>query len=181
MKQNAIKYSRLLRAAVCSLLLLYTGQSVKVSSTTRSCGMKAVRTLQSGILTISGIGNIDDYSKTFFVRWYNRRDEITEVVIQEDITKIGVLAFCECAALTGIQIPNSVTKIEDYAFMNCTSLYGVVPDFGEGNNQDIFGSDITSETRKPKTDATGKNKENEHWIGYEEKSWKKTNNRRTSQ
>lgn len=44
------------------------------------------------------------------VRWHN------------GITKIGVLAFSDCASLVSVDLPDSVKLIDNLAFSNCTSL-----------------------------------------------------------
>lgn len=48
--------------------------------------------------------------------------KITEIVIPEGITSIGVYAFTRCTALTSVIIPDSVTSIGQYAFYNCVVL-----------------------------------------------------------
>ena len=45
-----------------------------------------------------------------------------EVIIPEEVTKIGTSAFQNCTALTKVTIPESVTTIGNYAFKGCTSL-----------------------------------------------------------
>ena len=54
---------------------------------------------------------------------------LTEYVIPDSVTEIGVQAFSNCDSLTSITIPDSVTTIGDYAFSNCDSLTSVtIPD-----------------------------------------------------
>ena len=45
-----------------------------------------------------------------------------EVIIPEEVTKIGTSAFQNCTALTKVTIPESVTTIGTYAFRGCTGL-----------------------------------------------------------
>ena len=88
-----------------------------------SCGQNATWTLEDGVLTISGKGSIDSRP------WYEYRDEITAVVIQSGITKIGEKSFAECKNLNRVTIPNTVTEIDGYAFEKCASLTEVtIPD-----------------------------------------------------
>lgn len=52
--------------------------------------------------------------------------ELTEVVIPEGVTEIGMWAFSDCTALTGITLPSSVTDIGEDAFYDCDSLTATV-------------------------------------------------------
>ena len=74
-----------------------------------------------GTLTISGTGDMEDYSR-FDAPWLSQRDKIKKVVIENGVTNIGSYAFREYKSLTSITIPNSVTSIGEYAFSDCSSL-----------------------------------------------------------
>jgi len=76
-------------------------------------------TLDGTELTISGKGNMYDYSYYSTLPW---GASITKVTIESGVTTIGNHAFCGCSSLTSITIPDSVTSIVDYAFCNCSSL-----------------------------------------------------------
>ncbi|MCD8358465.1 MAG: leucine-rich repeat protein [Oscillospiraceae bacterium] len=78
--------------------------------------------LVDGVLTISGIGEMEDYTFTIDVPWYSRRSEITTVIIQDGVTSIGGYAFNGCSNLTNITIPNSITYIGSFVFMFCRNL-----------------------------------------------------------
>ena len=89
-----------------------------------SCGPNATYTLtkeeyQPFILTISGSGNIDnysDYSGDSPAPWRDKLGrENVSVIIQNGITGIGAYALAYCS-FENISIPNSVTYIGDYAF-----------------------------------------------------------------
>ena len=84
----------------------------------------------NGVLTISGDGAMKDYSGSYtFTRpgWYKNKDQITSVVFDGEITRIGVLAFDECANIENVRykdytgpadnaLPESVKTIGQYAF-----------------------------------------------------------------
>lgn len=75
-------------------------------------------------LTISGSGNMSDYSGGGSP-WYSYRNQITKLVLEEGITSIGDHAFEDCGKITGdLKIPNGVTNIGREAFENCFSLGG---------------------------------------------------------
>ena len=76
-----------------------------------------------GVLTISGTGDMADYSNTN--PWYDNRSSIKSVVIEAGATSIGKYAFYNCDNLTSVTIPGSVKSIGNYAFNKCSSLASV--------------------------------------------------------
>ncbi|MBR4132198.1 MAG: leucine-rich repeat domain-containing protein, partial [Oscillospiraceae bacterium] len=82
----------------------------------------------AGVLTISGIGRMEDwlYSAT---PWYAFADQIKTAVIESGATEIGEYTFGFLRSLTSVTIPDSVTSIGSSAFSGCTSLTDVtIPD-----------------------------------------------------
>ena len=86
-----------------------------------TCGDNLTWSIQDGTLTISGTGEMEDYSESN-VPWYNYRDGINNIVINNGVTSIGDNAFRKCSALTSIEIPLGVTNIGFYSFSGCSSL-----------------------------------------------------------
>lgn len=86
-----------------------------------------------GTLTISGIGNMQDYSYSNPYP-YNRpscnspfyNNYINSIVIEDGITSIGKSAFLSCKYITSVSLPDSITNIGDYAFSGCSSLTDVI-------------------------------------------------------
>ena len=78
----------------------------------------------TGVLTISGHGDMADYSQEQ-PPWYELRDKIQTVKIRKGVTGIGSKAFSYCSNLSSIAIPDSVTRIGDKAFYYCSSLSGI--------------------------------------------------------
>ena len=79
-----------------------------------------------GTLTISGTGDMDDYtsSKTS-APWKNQKDKIKNVIVKKGVTRIGNFAFDACG-LSSISIPNSVTSIGMGAFRDCIALTSII-------------------------------------------------------
>ncbi len=77
----------------------------------------------NGVLTISGKGEMYEYSSGIGAPWDNYN--IKQIIIADGITTIGGGAFRDCRALTSVTIPNSVTKIGGSAFYNCSALTSV--------------------------------------------------------
>ena len=78
-------------------------------------------TLSNGVLTVSGHGDMEDYSWES-VPWYSDQDSIREIVIEDGITSIGDTAFYTCKNLRHVTIPESVTSIGNDAFNYCSSI-----------------------------------------------------------
>ena len=112
-----------LLAAVCGLLTF--SAAAESAAASGICGENLTWTLDAaGTLTVSGTGAMKDYNYKG-APWYQSRDSIQAVVIENGVTTIGGFAFSNCSSLTGITIPKSVTTIGEYAFPNCSSLKNV--------------------------------------------------------
>ncbi len=101
-----------------------------------TCGANLTWDLTDGVLTISGTGEMTDYSYNS-APWYSNRSSITNVIINNSVTSIGNYAFSYCTGLTSVTIPNSVTSIGKYAFYWCGYLTSItipnsVTSIGEG-------------------------------------------------
>lgn len=84
----------------------------------------------AGVLTIFGTGAMGDFNLNFDTKqceapWYDRREEIRSIVIENGVTRIGGGAFYNCTELVDVSIPNSVTEIGWGAFASCKRLPSV--------------------------------------------------------
>lgn len=107
-------------------LALMAGAGTVFAQSSGTCGKDGNNltwTLSGGTLTISGTGDMADYSNTN--PWYDNRSSIKSVVIEAGVTSIGKYAFYNCDNLTSMTIPGSVTSIGNYAFNKCSSLASV--------------------------------------------------------
>lgn len=90
-----------------------------------SCGKNVTFVLDSnGVLTISGTGDMENYSyykdNIFYAQpWHDYREAIKSVIIEDGVTSIGDYAFYYCENLKTIDISDSVTYIGGYAFCGC--------------------------------------------------------------
>lgn len=80
---------------------------------------------ETGVLTISGIGKMEDYPYDN-PSPFNNNKSIETVIINNGVTYIGDNTFAYCSNLTSITIPKTVTLIGYYAFDSCNSLNKVV-------------------------------------------------------
>ncbi|MCD7981356.1 MAG: leucine-rich repeat domain-containing protein [Clostridiales bacterium] len=105
-----------------------TADEAEISGT---CGENVTWTLDAntGALTISGSGDMEDYTSPGDAPWYSQRDSITGIVIADGVTSIGYNAFYGCGSLTDVTIGDDVISIVDYAFAECGSLASlIIPD-----------------------------------------------------
>ncbi len=79
------------------------------------------------VLTISGTGDMPDYSMIQDQPWYDQTQYFNKVVIEEGVTSIGRNAFGFCD-ITSVSIPNSVTIIGNRAFEACNFTSITIPD-----------------------------------------------------
>ena len=82
-------------------------------------------TLNNGTLTVSGKGAMADYQNSSTRPWVNNRNDITSVVVESGVTKVGVSAFYNCENMTSVTLPEGLTSIGYDAFYECTSVTNV--------------------------------------------------------
>lgn len=105
---------------VLCLMVVLTAFPVAAAPISGTCGDNLSWTLDGGVLTISGSGEMTS------APWKDYANDIIKVVIEEGVTSIAYQAFSGCANLSDISIPDSVTVIEGRAFSFCTSLEQIV-------------------------------------------------------
>ena len=126
MKRNGNLGGIFAMALILVLTLVLSVGSVSAAEPTivysGNCGANVTYELDSnGLLTISGTGEMADYSP-----WYDQKESIKRVVIENGVTSIGDVAFPGCTGLTSVTIGRNVTSIGDNAFYGCTGLKEVI-------------------------------------------------------
>ena len=82
---------------------------------------------ETGVLTISGKGEMKNYSSSTPYNSYVGM--VKSIVVEEGITSIGDYAFNECRNLESVSLPNSILSIGNNAFFMCEKLPSVsIPD-----------------------------------------------------
>ena len=82
-----------------------------------------------GTLTISGSGEMENYTDSSVAPWYSNRTKILSVVVEPGVTSVGDYAFYACLKLTSISLPGGVKSIGESAFQDCAKLTAVeIPD-----------------------------------------------------
>ena len=122
-------------------LLSVTGCSVKQEQDNGSASLMANGTTgelkwelgEDGTLSISGKGEMPDYNYDFVNEeyhfpspWYEYRENITNVIIGDEVSAIGEAAFAGFSKMTSVDIGNSVTIIGKNSFVSSKSLTSIV-------------------------------------------------------
>ena len=85
------------------------------------CGETMFWNYDSGVLTISGQGLMDDFSEGE-APWQEYHSQITQIVFTGDITYIGAYAFRNYDSLTTVDFGNAMYEIGKEAFASCDGL-----------------------------------------------------------
>ena len=97
-------------------------------------------TINATIPQNENITAIGDYAFT------GCRENLTELIIPNTVTRIGIYAFRNCSSVTEVIIPNSVQEIGEFAFANMLSLENVRAEeggvFTSKNNCILKGTEL---------------------------------------
>lgn len=87
-----------------------------------ACGKELSWSYKNGTLTITGKGEMQNFTELEKAPWYHLRDEISRVVLPNGLTSVGDLAFYQCGRLTSVTLPEKVIRIGHYAFAGCKKM-----------------------------------------------------------
>ncbi len=81
----------------------------------------------TGTLTVSG-GDIPDYGYYGYkdAPWYDYRDKITTVIVEDGVSQIGDYSFNGYKSITRVEIGGSVKRIGGTAFGSCSALEALI-------------------------------------------------------
>ena len=115
-------FSLLMALVFCVGLLGTMASPTSAAETSGNCGENLEWSFADGLLTITGSGEMTDYSQRNFAPWYEFRDEIFSLSLPEGLTSVGDMAFYDCYNLVAITIPSTVTEIGQLAFCQCRNV-----------------------------------------------------------
>ena len=167
MKTATNKISVRVITAVCLTAALLFGcctASVQASDVlTGVCGKNVTWKLEGGVLTISGMGDMNDYlwpehfaeSTPETLRSPFRDLAFSSVVVEEGVTSVGDNAFeewgCSQHKIQSISLPSTLRTIGDSAFYNTKALETVVlPDALQSIRNDAFEGSMLQSVRIPR-------------------------------
>lgn len=126
---------------------MYAEEVEAISGFTRAsgtCGENLTWELveSTGVLTISGVGEMTDYNGySNYAPWYAYRDSIQTVIVESGVSSIGSSTFYYCGKLTSVSIPEGVESVGSNAFRRCTSLESLnIPSTLTGFDYYVFSS-----------------------------------------
>ena len=77
---------------------------------------------ENGLLTVSGRGNMTDFTETFDSAWLVNRRDIRYLVVEPGIRSVGTFCFRECTGLKGAVLSETVLSVGAGAFSDCGHL-----------------------------------------------------------
>lgn len=80
----------------------------------------------SGVLTISGTGELYDYNSADQLPWAAYANRMHTLVVEEGITAIDSVILAGCENLTTVKLPASLTNVADSAFADAIGLWHVL-------------------------------------------------------
>lgn len=136
----------------CDIIDVASGETVSknyvfVDRTLPSCGNKTVFDFDesTGTLTVSGVGPMGDIvnyygggSKNQW--WFDIKQQIKKVVIEDGIGYIGKYAFAQCKNIEYVELPSKAIEIGNAAFESCENLKSV---YVRGNEPVIGHLDLS--------------------------------------
>ncbi len=157
--------------AACLIFSLMPVSAMADTTASGTCGDNLTWTLENGTLTISGTGEMTDFSTSLnpdgsgtmitSAPWGEYYETIKSVVIENGVTNIGGYAFYKCSSVTSITMPNSVTSIGKFAFRGCSNLKSVTI----GNGVTVIGDRAFDDCRK--IENVYYNGDIKSWLGIE--------------
>ncbi|MBQ6796004.1 MAG: leucine-rich repeat protein [Clostridia bacterium] len=157
---------RLLSLILAAVMLTSFAGAIPVFAETvaeGSCGESLTWVLDGeGTLTISGTGEMTNYTWSTHPSWYDYRNSIKKVVIGEGVTSVGEEAFWGYSNLSEVQFPSTMKALYYDAFSACSALTEVtippsvdVIDFAFSYGMTIKGYEYSAaEVFASLTDAT---------------------------
>ena len=131
----------------------YEGEEDKENN---KCGENATWTLtEEGKLIISGSGSMYDYSVSTYeyAPWYDNRNLITSLEIEDDITYIGAYAFYRCYEIEDSEtsLPGKLTGIGEGAFKNSSIKSIGIPEGVTSVGKNAFAENSLVKVSLPST------------------------------
>ena len=105
------------------------------------CGENLTWEFADGILTISGTGDMYDYSSAYPAPWSAKNSDICEITVGDGVTSIGDNAFHSCKELSMVTFMGGLTRIGSGAFAGCE----VLRDFDFPYSLETIGANAFSE------------------------------------
>lgn len=125
------------------LLVLLTALTLlplgALADDSNKCGENLTWEFADGILTISGTGDMYDYSSADPAPWSAKNNDISEITVLDGVTSIGDNAFHSCNAESVDLQGTSLISIGKNAFSRCTMLTSIfIPESVQSIGSEAF-------------------------------------------
>ena len=137
-----------MKKILLTLILAFAASAGTLFAQSGTCGENLTWKLSGNVLTLSGTGEMTDYSWTDKAPWFYYVESIHSAIIENGVSSIGKYAFCGCTSMTSVTIGNSVTSIGSYAFCGSVLTSLTIPNSvtSIGNDAFLNCSSLTSVT-----------------------------------
>lgn len=118
MKERIVKYRFI-------IIIFLSGTACLITAYITTLSTRNVEwSYSNGVILISGTGNMHNYaaSEGSFPPWYGIREDIEKVIIEDEITRIGMNSFIFCKNLKEVYVGKNIQEICCGAFFYCKSL-----------------------------------------------------------
>ncbi len=86
------------------------------------CGDSVEYKLYAGVLTLSGTGSTYSYNSTKTAPWYDSRELIQKIIVEEGVTALGTQLFTGCTNLTSVVLAEGLSTIGGNVFAKDSKL-----------------------------------------------------------
>ncbi|MBQ4109453.1 MAG: leucine-rich repeat protein [Clostridia bacterium] len=114
---------KILSLVFCFLLCVSILPVFAEGATSGVCGADLTWNFENGTLTLTGSGDTYDYSaeEEYSVNpppWFDLREEITQIILPEGLTRIGDFALVGCIQMKTVKLPSTLISIGERAMMD---------------------------------------------------------------
>lgn len=123
MKETKKIISVLLAIVLTMTIIPFSGIVASAEALTGTCGDNLTWNYDdsTGVLTISGTGEMYNYDGGLKTPWYDVRKDITEIIIGNGVTSVGKYAF-QKTGVDVVTISDTVETIGEYGFYGSTGI-----------------------------------------------------------
>lgn len=130
---------------LCVLLLTLPLGAAAADTASGKCGEKLTwkLNLETGMLTISGTGAMEDYTRLKESPWMQYNNRITGITVKSGVTTIGDLAFMWAGSnkeISSVSLPGTLQSIGDSAFASSKISRITIPASVKEIGKDAFQS-----------------------------------------
>ncbi len=129
----------------------FPAHSEGIGPTSGTCGNNMEWSLEDGILTITGQGEMTNFTSDVGAPWETRKSQITEILIGKGITSVGSYAFYNCNNLRTVTLPDTLKVLNNCSFASSGIGQIELPDGLETIGDSAFNNSSLTSIEIPDT------------------------------